>query len=93
MPRTLYSTKDTFAKILAWGQNTVNEWYHPVSRSEFTRLHSVKAGDVIDCMVDGLSIEVKVEKVGKIHEYPLFKHVHGDFSDLRADRLIQVKRM
>lgn len=93
MPRTLYSTKDTFKKILAWGQNTVNEWYHPVSRSEFTSLHSVKAGDVIECVIDGMSKGVTVEKVGEIHEYPLLKHVHGDFTDMRADRVILVKRM
>jgi len=93
MPRTLYSTKDTFKKILEWGQNTANEWYHPVSRSEFTRLHSVKAGDLIECVVDGLSTGVKVEKVGEIYEYPLLKHVNGDFHGVRADRIIHVTRI
>jgi hypothetical protein len=92
MPRTLYSTKDAFKKILAWGQNTVNEWYHPVSRSEFTGLSSVKAGDVIDCVVDGVSTGTKVVRVGEIHEYPLLKHVYGDFGD-RADRVIRLTRI
>lgn len=92
MPRTLYSTKDSFKKILAWGQNTVNEWYHPVSRSEFTGLHSVKTGDAIDCVVDGVSNGVRVVRVGEIYEYPLMKHVHGDFGT-RADRVILVTRI
>jgi hypothetical protein len=92
MPRTLYSTKDSFKKILAWGQNTVDQWYHPVSRPDFTQLHSVKAGDVIQHIIDGVSNDVKVEKVGEIYEYPLMKHIHGDFG-MRADRVILVKRV
>ena len=92
MPRTLYSTKDAFKKILAWGQNTVDQWYHPVSRSEFTGLHSVKAGDAIDCIVDGVSTGAKVVRVGEIHEYPQLKHVHGDFGT-RADRVIHLTRI
>lgn len=92
MPRTLYSTKDSFKKILAWGQNTVNEWYHPVSRTDFTQLHSVKAGDVIQHIIDGMSNDVKVINVGEIFEYPHMKHVHGDFGT-RADRLILVSRI
>jgi hypothetical protein len=92
MPRTLYSTKDAFKKILAWGQNTVDQWYHPVSRPDFTGLISVKSGDVIQHVVDGVSTGVKVEKVGKIYEYPPMKHLHGDIG-MQADRLILVSRI
>lgn len=92
MPRTLYSTKDSFKKILAWGQNTVDQWYHPVSRPDFTQLHSVKAGDVIQHIIDGVSNDVKIITVGEIYEYPLMKHIHGDFG-MRADRLILVSRI
>ena len=92
MPRTLYSTKDSFSKILSWGQNTINEWYHPVSRSEFTGLSSVKAGDVIQHIIDGVSNDVKVITVGEIFEYPRMKHIHGDFGT-RADRVILVTRI
>ncbi len=97
MPRTLYSTKDAFKKILAWGQNTVDQWYHPVSRPEFTALSSqsgqrLSAGDVIQHVVDGVSTGVKVEKVGEIYEYPRMKHVYGDFGT-RADRVILVTRI
>jgi hypothetical protein len=42
-------------------------------------------------VVDGVSNDVKVEKVGE-GEYPLMKHVHGDFG-IRADRVILVKRV
>jgi len=93
MPRTLYSTKDAFKKILAWGQNTLDQWYHPVSRPEFTGLSSVKAGDVIQCVVDGMSNDVKIVKIGEIYEYPLLKHLNGDFDHMRADRVILVTRV
>lgn len=95
MPRTLYSTKDAFKKILAWGQNTVDQWYHPVSRPEFTALSSqsgqrLSAGDVIQHVVDGVSNDVKVG-LGE-GEYPRMKHVHGEFG-MRSDRVILVKRV
>jgi hypothetical protein len=50
MPRTLYSTKDAFKKILAWGQNTVDkEIPHRVLTSlglaSKAGKGSVKAGD------------------------------------------------
>ena len=95
MPSTLYVTKESYSRILEWGQNTSEEWYHPVSRSQFQILSSIHEGDIIECVIDGLSKGVQVLEIGTIYGYPLLKHVNGDFkiSDLLVDRVIHVKRV
>jgi len=96
MPPALYATRDTYAQVLQWGQNSSDEWYHPVSRSQFTQgLYLLKAGDTIEFILDGVSNEVQVVEVGTIYEYPLLKHVNGEFNlmNLRVDRVIRVKRV
>lgn len=94
MSRALYASKEEYANILEWGQNSSDEWYHPVSRSQFTKgLASVKAGDTIEFILDGISKEVQVVEIGNIYDYPLLKHINGEFSlsGMRADRVIRVK--
>lgn len=96
MSRALYASKEEYANILEWGQNSSDEWYHPVSRSQFTKgLASVKAGDTIEFILDGISKEVQVVEIGNIYDYPLLKHINGEFSlsGMRADRVIRVKRI
>ena len=96
MASALYTNKDDYAHILEWGQNSSDEWYHPVSRSQFTQgLHLVKAGDVIEFILDGVSSNVQVVEVGTIYEYPLLKHANGDFNimTMRVDRVIHIKRV
>jgi hypothetical protein len=92
---TLYATKESYPRILEWGQNTTEEWYHPVSRSQFHSLSSVKEGDIIEFVLDGLSKEVKVLEVGKMCEYYLLKHVNGDFKmpDTCVENVIRVVRV
>jgi len=71
MASALYTTRDDYTSILEWGQNSSDEWYHPVSRSQFTQgLHLVKAGDVIEFILDGVSSNVQlveVEQFTSIH--------------------------
>ena len=96
MSRALYATKEEYERILEWGQNSSDEWHHPVSRSQFTKgLTSIKAGDTIEFILDGVSSGVQVVEIGNIYDYPLLKHVNGDFSltGMRADRVIRVKRI
>lgn len=96
MSKALYASKEDYARILEWGQNSSNEWYHPVSRSQFTQgLSSVKAGDSIEFILDGISMGVQVVSIGTIYEYPLLRHVNGEFNliNMRADRVIYVKRV
>ncbi len=96
MSRALYASKEEYACILEWGQNSSNEWYHPISRSQFTKgLASIKPGDTIEFILDGVSTGVEVVEVGNIYDYPLLKHVNGEFSltSMRADRIIRVKRV
>lgn len=91
--RTLYATKESYSRILEWGQNTYQEWYHPVSRSQFQNLSSLKAGDLIEFVLDGVSNGVQVLEVGTLYDYPLLKHVNGDFKvDLLVERVVRVKR-
>lgn len=90
----LYATKESYSRILEWGQNTTDDWYHPVSRSEFQKLISLKEGDIIEFSLDGVSKEVQVVEIGTIYGYPLLKHINGDFNiSLRVDRVIRVKRV
>ena len=92
--RTLYATKESYSRILEWGQNTCQEWYHPVSRSQFQNLSSLKAGDLIEFVLDGVSNGVQVLEVGTLYDYPLLKHVNGDFKvDLLVERVVRVKRV
>ena len=94
MPKTLYATKESYEHILRWGQNSTDEWYHPVSRSQFAQgLHSVNVGDQIEFILDGLTRGIQVLEIGTIYDYPLLKHVNGDFniSNLLVDRVIRVK--
>lgn len=96
MASALYTTRDDYTSILEWGQNSSDEWYHPVSRSQFTQgLHLVKGGDIIEFILDGVSSNVQVVEVGTIYEYPLLRHANGDFNltHMRADRVIRVKRV
>ena len=96
MPPTLYATNDEYAQILQWGKNTSDEWYHPVSRSQFAQgLNSVNAGDTIKFALDGVSKNVQVVEIGHIYDYPLLRHVNGEFHlmNMRVDRVIRVKRI
>lgn len=96
MSMALYASKEEYANILEWGQNSSDEWYHPVSRSQFTKgLASIKAGNTIEFILDGVLTGVQVVEVGNIYDYPLLKHVNGEFSlsGMRADRVIRVKRI
>ncbi len=89
----LYATKESYSRILEWGQNTPEEWYHPLSRSQFQVLSSIHKGDVIEFVLDGVSKEVQVLEIGTFYDYPLLKHVNGDFkiSDLLVERVVRVK--
>jgi hypothetical protein len=96
MPQALYATKESYDHILKWGQNSADEWYHPVSRRQFAEgLHSVNVGDQIEFVLDGVTRGVQVLEVGTIYDYPLLKHVNGDFniSNLLVDRVIRVKSL
>jgi len=88
---TLYATKESYPRILEWGQNTSEEWYHPVSRSQFQSLSSIKEGDIIEFVLDSVSKDVQVLEIGNIYDYPLLKHVNGDFKvGFLVDRVIRV---
>lgn len=89
----LYATTETYASILAWGQNNSTEWYHPVSRAQFTGLSGMKVGDTVEFILDGVSKPVQVLEIGEIYEYPLLKHKNGEFtlSEMRADRVVRVR--
>ena len=94
MPAILQATKESYSKILAWGENNMNEWYHPVSRAQFAQgLSSLNPGDSVEFVLEGVSRTVQVVSVGKIYEYPLMRHVNGDFpiSSLHVDRVILVR--
>lgn len=96
MPPTLYASNDEYAQILQWGKNSSDEWYHPVSRSQFTQgLYLVNEGDTIEFVLNGVSNNVQVVEVGHIYDYPLFKHINGEFNlmNMRVDRVIRVKRI
>ena len=96
MSKALYASKEDYARILEWGQNSSNEWYHPVSRSQFTQgLSSVKPGDSIEFILDEISNCVQVVSIGTIYEYPLLRRVNGEFNliNMRTDRVIRVKRL
>ena len=95
-PNTIYANKDSFKRILAWGNNDSESWYHPVSRAQFSRtLTTVKVGDVIEFILDGAQSGVEVLEIGEIYDYPGLKHIYGDFNigDLIVDRVLLVKRV
>lgn len=92
--RMLRVTQESYTTILAWGQNSLKEWDHPISRSQFADgLHAIKAGERIEFILDGHATTVEVVRVGEIYEYPLLKHRYGEFSlsDMKVDRVIRVK--
>jgi uncharacterized protein YkvS len=93
MAKTLYATKEGYEKILQWGQNTTEQWYHPVSRGQFQALHTVKVGDIIEFIYDGLSRGVEVLEIGEVYDYPAMKNINGDFKipEMRVERVILVK--
>jgi hypothetical protein len=96
MPPFLCATKETYAHILAWGENNSNEWYHPVSRPQFAQgLSTLQTGDTIEFFLDGVSSKVQILNVGEIYDYPLLKHINGEFnlSNMYVDRVIHVKRI
>jgi len=97
MSNTLYASAETYSKILAWGEglNTSDEWYHPISRHQFAQgLTSLKVGDTIPFILDGVSTLVRVLDIGTIYDYPKMRHVNGDFHipTLVVDRVIRVRR-
>ena len=93
MPNTLYATKESYARILEWGENNSQFWWHPVSRSDFTHLHTLRVGDIIDCIIDEVSKKVEVLRICEVHEYAALKSLNGDFNifNMRVDRAIYVK--
>lgn len=93
MEKTLYATKENYERILEWGTNTTEQWYHPISRGQFQKLHTVKAGDIIEFMYDGLSRGVQVLDVGEVYDYPGMKNIYGDFKipEMRVERVMLVK--
>ena len=94
MPAILQATKESYSKILAWGDNNTNEWYHPVSRAQFAQgLSSLNPGDSVEFVLEGVSRSVEVVSICNIYEYPLLRHVNGDFqiSSLYVERVIRVK--
>ena len=55
----------SYAVILAWGQNNAADWFHPVTRGEFVQgIESLKVGDIVPFVVDGVSKQVKVVSTG-----------------------------
>lgn len=95
MSGKLYATKESYSRILEWGQNNSDEWYHPISRSQYQSLTSVNEGDTIEFYLDGVCTPVQVLEVGKIYEYPLLRHINGEFRiyNLMVDRVFRVKRL
>ena len=96
MPNTLYADSERYKKIMAWGQNNSDEWYHPVARHEFARgLTTLKVGDTIPFKLDDISQPVKVLDIGTIYDFPKLRHANGDFhiSSLLVDRVILVRRV
>lgn len=92
---TLYASKEAYKRILEWGDNNSNTWWHPVSRSDYTYLHTIKVGDIIECRIDGLSKGVQVLNICEVHMYPALKSLNGEFKlfNMRVDRVIRVKSM
>ena len=84
---------ESYNAILAWGQNTVSDWFHPVTRGEFVQgLESVKVGDIIQFILDGTARPVQVVSTGANYEYSHLKHLYGDVNlPLRFERVIRVK--
>jgi len=96
MVTALCATKETYSRILAWGQNNVDEWYHPFSRSQYAQgLSKLTVGNTVEFILDGVSNQVRVLTVGEIYTYPLLKKTNGDFNipDMYVDRVIHVKRI
>ena len=84
---------NSYAVILAWGQNTAADWFHPVTRGEFVQgLESLKVGDTFAFTVDGVSKQVKVVSTGANYEYSHLKHLYGDV-DLpqRFERVLRLR--
>jgi hypothetical protein len=83
----------SYAVILAWGQNTAADWFHPVTRGEFVQgIESLKVGDIVPFVVDGVSKQVKVVSTGANYEYSHLKHLYGDV-DLpqRFERVLRLR--
>jgi hypothetical protein len=90
---SLSADTKTYNAILAWGQNTLNDWFHPVTRGEFVQgLESVKVGDIIQFILDGTARPVQVVSTGANYEYSHLKHLYGDVDlQQRFERVIRVK--
>lgn len=93
MPNTLYATKENYQRILEWGQNNSEQWYHPLSRAQFYKVHTIKVGDIIEFICDGLSRGVEVVEVGEIYDYQTLKHMNGDFKipEMKVERVLLVR--
>ena len=92
----LYADNETYEKILAWGDNNRDEWYHPLSRSDLTRgFNTLKAGDYIDFILDGVSSKVQVVSSISSSVYGKLKHVRGEFSlcSMKVSVVLCVRRV
>lgn len=83
---------NSYAVILAWGQNSAADWFHPVTRGEFVQgLESLKVGDIVPFLLDGVSKQVKVVSTGANYEYSHLKHLYGDVNlPQRFERVLRL---
>lgn len=90
---SLFADTETYSAILAWGQNTASDWFHPVTRGEFVQgLESVKVGDIIQFVLNGTAMSVEVVSTGANYEYSHLKHLYGDVNlPLRFERVFRVR--
>jgi hypothetical protein len=94
MHPSLSADAATYKAIMAWGNNTADAWYHPVTRAEFTGLGSLRAGDTIDFILDGVSQPVQVVNIGAIYNFPLMKQLYGEVNvPVKFDRYIYVRKV
>ena len=90
---SLFADTETYRAILAWGQNTASDWFHPVTRGEFVQgLESVKVGDIIQFVLNGTAMPVQVVSTGANYEYSHLKHLYGEVNlPLRFERVLRVR--
>jgi len=80
--KKIFASYSTFPGIQKWGQNDMNDWWHPITRNQRETLADVNKGDKINFIYISkderpLTIPVKVVDVGSPLKYMLLAQLYG----------------
>jgi len=101
MSQVLFVNDESWSRIMDWGQNSPNDWYHPITNRQFEErgFGNSKVNDIIPLNLGPGKGYTKVQIISLgANDYTHLRKVYGDFEIPRniipsVDRVIRVRRV